>query len=209
MMATFLPQYLATFYAILLLTQYELIICNFSNSVTRMIISLSAQTWHTAHQVVVGPKEKANQHFTNSFENRLQLYDRIHGLVEEYNDLFAWVSLLYKIAMLLQICISMFVTVLKVSHVSPGTVLFIYTGATAVVRISTVLICMGRTRKKALEFKAAGLQTVSYSALKCIHRLKYLRITCFRIGNFYSVSPTTFLTYSSILSTYLVLCLQI
>jgi len=164
-----------------------------------MIINLSTQTPITTRQIVIGPKEKSNQHLKNSFESRLQLYDRIHRLVEEYNDIFAWFSLLYKIAMLLQICISMFATVRKVSHVWPGTLLFIYTGATRVVRISTDLACVGRSRKKALAFKAAGLQNVSYSGLK------YLRIACFRIGHFYNISRTSFLTYSSIFSTYLVL----
>ena len=141
------------------------------------------------------------------FEINMNRYEDLNILVNQFNQYFSNLIILYKGFALLHIYFFVFCFIRYRNH--PELHLFFFIAVLHVIRILFLLPYLAAVYKKSLHFKAAWSK-----ALKCLTELQQDQIALIqplgiKPGNLYVVLPSTLLTFFSVMTTHIIVLLQI
>jgi hypothetical protein len=207
-----------------MVTFFEFLTILMAQSVSQCLQLLNYQTINVyeLHSKSVEVAE-AGKHFnaklmnalinTNTeFERCLMNYNQLKDTVAQYSSLSAWILFAYKGFSLALTCLSVYSAVYFSGtnhYLKRSALIFIFLSCIQLIRLSAITILMGKVYAKSELFKESWTLAIHELAPLNQRKLSLLSPFGFRCGIFYELQPSTVLTYFSILTTYVIVMLQI
>jgi len=195
---------------------FDIISYGIPSSVNNLIAILSRTTTREG----VSLKDRPVRISGNRFRNVLESYEQIRDFVNNFNRTFALLLFFVKFMFVVLMCVMVYVPLSRKGILRPramGT--FIGGFAVLFIRVSLFVTCMGRTFDGSLEFKESWMKAFRQLYLKGYNSvrgpptelsiLSHYPLIQFKCGNFYGFTSTTFLTFFSVTTTYIIVVFQL
>jgi hypothetical protein len=141
------------------------------------------------------------------FEENAKNYDELNAIVLEYGNLFRYALLIFKCFTLL----SIYIVVHAVLTLQEMSTLVLYSVVTLsqLIRLLVVLFSLSFVQFESKKFKESWIRAFDFLSQSQKDRLYFIRPFGFVVGRLYVIVPSTILTFFSVMTTHVIVLLQV
>jgi hypothetical protein len=144
---------------------------------------------------------------SDMFKESVNTYEELNAIVLEYGNLFCYALLIFKCFTLVEIYIVVY-SVLAIQELS-SVVLYSVISLTQAIRLVSVLISLSFVQFESKKFKESWVRELEFLTKPQKDKLRFIRPIGFAIGRLYVIIPSTILTFFSIMTTHVIVLLQV
>jgi hypothetical protein len=144
---------------------------------------------------------------SDMFEENVNSYEELNAIVLEYGNLFCYALLIFKCFTLIEIYIVVY-SVLALQELSSAA-LYSVISLTQAIRLVNVLIALSFVQFESKKFKESWVRELEFLTKPQKDKLRFIRPIGFVIGRLYVIIPSTILTFFSIMTTHVIVLLQV